>query len=57
MNIPKKAPLTLDLDRTSHRVMLLRAYHALLSEGLDEPEAKAGAGRYALQNWEELQEE
>ena len=50
-----KKPETIDLEKPSHRVVLLRAYHALLSRGSDEKEAKLGAAKYAMENWDELQ--
>ena len=44
-------PPTLDLKRPRHRALVLRAYHQLLSEGLDEDEAKRLATKRAHENW------
>lgn len=46
-----KMPPTLDLKRPRHRALVLRAYHQLLSEGLDEDEAKRLATKRAHENW------
>jgi hypothetical protein len=42
---------SLDLERPSDRALVLRAYFQLLSEGLDEDEAKKGAVTRACENW------
>lgn len=53
MGTPRK-PDAIDLERPSHRLMVVRAYFHLLSEGLDESEAKLRAASYAMEHWEEL---
>jgi hypothetical protein len=50
----RKIPEALDLTRPSYRLACLRAYHALLSEGLDERAAKSRAVAYALRNGKEI---
>jgi len=50
----RKKPDELDLKSPRDRVVILRAYHALLSQGVDEDEAKRGAVRYALEHWNEI---
>jgi hypothetical protein len=42
--------MNINLTKPAHRVLVLRAYHELLSEGKDEKEAKAGAVRRAIEN-------
>jgi len=50
----RNKPDVLDLERPRDRAVVLRAYHALLSQGLDELEAKKQAARYALEHWDEV---
>jgi len=50
----KRKPEAIELDKPTHRVVVLRAFHALLSKGSDETEARRGAVRYALEHWSEL---
>jgi len=49
-------PDSLDLTVPRDRVVILRAYHALLSQGLDVADARAQAARYALEHWDEVNE-
>jgi hypothetical protein len=52
-----KKPEVLDLEKPRHRLILLRAYHQLLSEGLSENQAKLEAPKRAFEKWDELSKE
>jgi len=50
----RKKPETLDLTSAKDRVLVLRAYHNLLSEGMSEEDAKLNATAYVFEHWDEL---
>jgi hypothetical protein len=49
--------IELDLTKPKHRAAVMRAERQLLSEGLDQHEAKAGAVKRALANLEGTRDE
>lgn len=67
--MPKRRarPDAIDMAQPHHRLIVVRAYHALLSHGGDAPDhdpecmrderkAKAKAASYALRHWNDLQD-
>jgi hypothetical protein len=50
----RKKPDAINLTRPSHRVVVVQAYHTLLSQGLDIRQAQARAAHYALEHWDDF---